>query len=243
MDWSGEYFLRKEYSQLIQYDVKLKRDSADINFSSLSPSSKIFIDNKLIDNIKNNSKLLKSGIHNLIVDIENEKSRLGMDFNIKPDKNYKVVLKKNKFFIRPFLYSVILPGIGQFSDGARAKGALIFVSTFTLATATILSSVNYSKKINNYNAERINYLNAMNEYDALADRDNMNILKNDADKALTWKRIFTGLFLGAYIYNIIDVLFYHSFKDVLVLEQFNLGIVKDNSENIGEVYLHTEFHF
>lgn len=53
--------------------------------------------------------------------------------------------------------------------------------------------------------------------EALANKDIMFSAKDEMDKALKTKKLAIGLLAGVYIYNILDVIVFHSVKDVLDL--------------------------
>ncbi|MGE5353476.1 MAG: PEGA domain-containing protein [Acidobacteriota bacterium] len=200
---------------LYKIDTKLKSIYSAVDLSALSQYRYIYLDGKKVDPLE--VRKITAGEHNIRAGMQ--EGEPGMDLNFESDNDalYNIYVKPKQFNFRRVLYSLVIPGAGQASDGAIIKGASIFTGSALLAAASIFTSNNYSGKTDLYNKQRLAYLSSQNEMEALANRDIMLSAKDEMDKALKMKKLSIGLLAGVYIYNILDVIVFHSVKDVLDL--------------------------
>lgn len=194
--------LHSRYSQL---KINSLRKEYDVNFDGASLSA----------DQRSKFGKIRSGQHYLIVNRELEKSNLELDFSTDPDTTYILLEKLNQFTTRPFRYSLIVPGLGQFLKGAKAEGIGIFAGFMGTGLATFLSIKNYSDKSDNFETQRLKYLSSRDEIEALKNKEIMVSTKKEMDNAGNVKQIAIGLFAGVYLYNLVDALLFHSREDYL----------------------------
>lgn len=240
-DYEGDIFIDRESAQLFDYSFNLKSIYSRLDISALPPESDIFIDNKLVN--KGNVVELLSGEHN-IETVRNGRV-VDKDFSVLSDTLYKVFLSKERFTFRPLFTSMFLPGIGQFSSGAKIKGIGIFAGTMGLAAASYIASSDYTQKADIYNKRRADYLAANDELAAILTKKAADEAENQKNKALNNKRLLLGLFAAAYLYNIADVLLFHSFRESLEIKKLSYGfeLYGNRQPGSGGVMFRTSYNF
>lgn len=219
----------KSSNLLRVFNIKLETNRSVIDFAAIPNTAGITIDNRSFDKEKETQCELSSGEHYL--SIKSEKI-MDMDVTLLPNTYYQALIRKNQFIAKPFLLSTVLPGLGQFSDGSELKGLIFFSTVVGLGVAAYTASNNYNTKVSNYNSARNNYLSAVSEIDALASKDLVVLAKDEMNVALKLKQIFLASFACSYLINIIDVLLYHSFKDIIALNKVNNKIILQNASSI-----------
>lgn len=236
--WESGVAARKEKSQLYTFNVKLESIYSELNFP---PGFKnIYVDNVPVDESK---YLIRAGEHLIITEPGSNKRKLYLDTELKAGESYNLSLREKQFFYTPVLYSALLPGTGQYSDGSKVKGILTFTAVSALTAAGVITSQNYSQKAEEYNLLRKEYLNAKDEVSAIGAKTMMNTAKENADKALLMKKVTIGLAACAYLYNIADALIFHSFKDILQIKKLEFGISYNPTYGSGNISLNTQLKF
>ena len=238
--WTMGYVLRKEYNRVITCTAELKSNYSTMFFNSLGEGAKVTMSGLEREFQEGDSLTMLAGTHSVSVHLPGRINNAELHFALLPNQNYKLSLRKNVYHPELVLYSILLPGSGQFADGAKAKGLGIFTGIFALGSAAYFFSDDYARKVDNYNSARIDYLAANDEITAIAAKDVINKLKNEADRSLQKKRLFTALFVGAYLYNILDVVVFHSLKEELELDALDIGFMYDPLRNEVKSFVRTD---
>jgi hypothetical protein len=106
--------------------------------------------------------------------------------------------------------SALVPGFGQFSSGATAKGVAIMAGFAAVLGATIYTHTRYMDRRSTYESELSNYAAARTEAEALARHNDVAAAHDNLKEAYnTRKMVFSGL-LALYALNVVDAYLFHS---------------------------------
>jgi len=243
-DFEGSIFINKEFSQLFNFNFKLQSIYGKLDFTTVPSNENISVDDKKINTKENGFIKIIGGMHNFEYENVLTKKNKNKDFNVEPDKKYKVVINKNQFYSDALIESIIIPGLGQMLDDSHLDGAVIFACTAGLGVAAVNSLRSYTNNENNYDIIRKQYLDADDELSAINTKQLLNAAQDKMNKSLTSTRILWGLFIGAYIYNIVDVILWHTHRDVLrLLPQDNFNLTGQIDPVHKGIYISSRLNF
>lgn len=215
-----DYITRDESFYVPQYShhrhdisVRLKSSFSTMDLSVFSDYDKISLDGKQLDPKDLDRLKIIAGEHYISAENTLQNKRLAFDFSIDGDAHYAAVTK-TKFQSTPLVLSLFVPGLGQTYEASYLKGIGIMGGFLGLAAAVYITADDYLQKKELYNLRMDKYLSSENEMDAMASKRLMLQAKDDMDKAALPKSLTVGLLAGVYIYNLIDVLLFHSAKDI-----------------------------
>ena len=107
--------------------------------------------------------------------------------------------------------SALVPGWGQYYDGATTKGLVFLLGSLATGAAALeFNHEYYTPRLNRYNNAREAYLNATTESDIVQYREDMNIKYSDLDKARNTRNILIAATAGFYTLNLLDAVLFHS---------------------------------
>ncbi|HEX2867431.1 MAG TPA: PEGA domain-containing protein [Ignavibacteriales bacterium] len=199
-------------------NIKLKSPLSSLDLSALGKYSNIVFEGKQINQKVPASIVIPAGEHFISAEDTKKNEKLALDFISEGEFHYTIITKK-KFQSTPLVLSIFVPGLGQAYDGSLIKGLSLMGGFLGLGAAAYLTADDFSQKKGLYNLRMDKYLASENETDALANKKLMMQTKDDMDKASGPKNLTLGLLAGAYIYNLIDVLLFHSVKDFADLKK------------------------
>jgi hypothetical protein len=237
-------YMRPNFSYLYNLNAKLQNAVATIDFKELAKYPSVYIDDKKVDANSVNLKII-SGIHILHIKGSDNAALFDEDFSPEGGSTYLPVVLYNQMDYQPILLSVVLPGLGQVSKSSYLEGACIMTAMAGAVAATIISSKNYEVKNNNYNSQRIRYISSTSQVTAVQNRAFMDAAKSDLDKALLPKQLSIGMLIGVYLYNIFDIVCFHSSRDILDFKNISHGTNVSGNFNFSpsDISISTRYNF
>jgi hypothetical protein len=216
--WENNIQFYKLNSHLHIINANLHSRYSQLKMGSLPIEYEINFDGKKLseNEVKSLSKI-RSGEHYISINRGLNKNVLESKFFVDPDTTYFLIEKINQFTVRPFLYSLVIPGLGQFSEGSKTKGAVLFSGFLAAGAAAFIFSKDYTDKSDLYETQRLRYFNSTSEMESLKNKEVMLAAKKDMDDAKSVKQVAIGIFAGVYLYNLLDALLFHSREDYLEL--------------------------
>ncbi len=207
-----EYFKKLDYKWgKLKFDNSVSKYNIKLNGSNLN-----FV----------NPDELKIEAGNHLLEFENftTKEKIKSEIFVNNNSTTNIEIKKNAFTFSGLLKSIIIPGWGQFSDDPKIKGVSILGSFLTAGAVTFIANNSYNEKQDEYKTIQTNYYNAVNELEVLKYKEEMKTSYNSLYDYKNFKNISTGILIGVYAYNLLDVLVFHSTKD-----KINVSYQKENS--------------
>lgn len=201
--------------------VRLTSAYGTFSMGDTSHGTSILIDGRQIKRSEMQQLKLPTGEHDISYECYSDGLRSNERFNIEPDRECVGTVIHNKFTFRPFLYSLLIPGLGQFLDNDRLGGAEFFSGALLSGMVFYACQSNYDSQSKNYTARRNEYLTANNEYEADYYRGLMQKAATDARNAQTYRNISLGVFMGVYTFNLVNALLFHSRTDYIKFIQMN----------------------
>ena len=190
-----------------KYDVNIPLQS---KFSSIqyNESYPLFLDD--IPSKKTGIFKIPVGEHNLSVKPDGFYKIISKDVEFNSDENYKIEISYGYFTPKYILYSMILPGLGQYSDNTEIKGIGFFAGTLISAILYSSSVSNYNEKANRFNKAMYNYQRANDETSAQQYKNILDSSLNQLNDATKKKNLMLGITLGIYGLNLLDAILFHT---------------------------------
>ena len=219
------------------YDITLKHSEYVINVKLVSKFGYILFPDKTLEvmidseyvGVENKIKV-GPGSREFMVFDKKDSSRVDQRYFVKANQEVTVILKKNQFTQKNLILSILLPGVGQLSEGAWREGlgfAVPFWTSFGL----------YLDQRNKYKSEYEIYQNRLINYSNLTEESELPQLENkvlESQKKLNdivdKQKLFGWISIGIYILNLADVVIFHSFFDHL---EFTPKPFKSYNNDIG----------
>lgn len=135
-----------------------------------------------------------------------------------------------KYGVNGLWRSVIVPGLGQFYKGSKAKGGIILGGTAALAIGIILTE-----------SQRSDYISKLAQ---TQNAEHMRTYKTKADNMATVRNICIGGVAALYVYNLIDAVVAPGAKRVIIKKNKfteRIAIAPIFSDKINGVYLAYKF--
>ncbi len=202
-------------------DADLISSYGSISLVDSVRNSTVYIDGKLVKSEDLSKYSLLTGEHELAYKCNQDNVSSENNFEVKPDKNYVFLVNHRTMTLRPFLFSYIVPGLGQFQNGHKLSGVEIFGGTLISGVLFYLTQTKYDLNRRDYNNNRTSYLDARNEYEASFYKDLMARSESLVNKSQVYRNISIGLLAVVYVYNLFDALLNHSIKDEIKILEVN----------------------
>ena len=183
------------------------------NFSFLSfdydINSGIFKVNGSVIDPKSPTKV-EIGKNSFGIESEEIKNAYVKNMNIIPNHNYNIKIRKKATNYMNVVYSALIPGLGQYNNDAQLKGAGIF-SGFLLSVAGYLYSDNEfrNKKDELADAMRV-YKMTYDPNIIVAKRLKAEEIISEGNSANTFRNISLISAAVIYLYNLVDVILFHT---------------------------------
>ena len=171
--------------------------------------------------INNDSKKIKLniGFHKVSISGSNLHKNFSEEFELEPYQLKEIKFNYGFKNYNPLLYSIFLPGLGQLVDGSYIKGTSIFISNFALAGLTILSTKQYNKDLDNHKSALAEYqkLGSNNEFKIIELSKKVDETYSTAIDAQKKMNLTIGIFIVAYLYNLVDAYLFHSIDGEFII--------------------------
>jgi|GEM_PF-5924428 len=220
------YPITPRYFYLFQ---KLASLTSMLTVEPVLQSINITVDGKPLNKDSLENKIITKGIHEIEFSGSPLKRKFSREVEFNPDYTYRVELKSKS--TDPVLYSAVIPGSGQLYNGSYIKGTTIMAGAVVSGILAISSISNYNDKVISANYATKAYINSATESQASFYHKLVNSTRADANKALTYKRIAIGAFIGIYFFNLIDALLFESNNYVKIYSELN-NISTDPGEHM-----------
>lgn len=184
-------------------------------------SDKIKIDSREYVNHNSLNFKLPVGYHNFEAFPPDFHRPVKNELFIQSEKNYSLNFEYNYFTLEYFSKSLIIPGLGQFLDGSKIKGASFLAASIISSALLWKSYINYHDKAEDVKNLRNLYLVANNEADALKYRTLLKSSDTELTNLKNTKNLLLGTFIGIYISNLMDTFIFHTNGGSFTLEKRN----------------------
>lgn len=219
-DYSVIYRVTPRYFYLFP---KMKSLTSLLSVNEPAAGLKIRLDGKELNRDSLESRVITKGEHEIEFSGSGLKRNFSKELNLDPEYSYRVELKKS---FDPVYYSAVIPGTGQLRNGSYIKGVSIFTAALASGIFALSSISNYNDKVEAANYASRAYNTSASELQAAYYRELVKTRYADADKALTYKRIAIGTFIGIYVFNLLDMLLFESNDDIRVYSE----LIKVNTD-------------
>ncbi len=199
--------------------INLHSIYSSLSFNNFSNDLKLYIDGVLLDSTKFANYKLLIGSHRIqLIDAKYD-CEISKNINMEPDNHYEIYLDRNKFSLRPLIYSAIIPGLGQISNQYYQKGTLILLSTIASGCLTAWSINNHHRKTDEYNSFQDKYRLAKTEADASYYHSMTQNAYDKVNTASKLKSLAIGTMIGVYLYNLLDAVLFSGRLDLIRYEK------------------------
>lgn len=197
------------HSRWYHYDFQLESTTGEITLIR-SDNEHFSIDNSSDIPEYNSPFMIGVGEHKISVSSKDYHKVFNETITVNPNESFIIKFKYNEKTLLPLFTSIIVPGLGQCVDNDLFKGGLIMAGNFIFGGLTVLSFNNYKNDLNSYNEKIAIYRNEANEFLIEKAKSEMNAAYDKANTSLKIRNLALGVFVIAYLYNLIDAYFNHS---------------------------------
>ena len=197
------------HSRWYHYDFQLESTTGEITLIR-SDNEHFSIDNSSDIPKYNSPFMIGVGEHKISVSSKDYHKVFNETITVNPNESFIIKFKYNEKTLLPLFTSIIVPGLGQCVDNDLFKGGLIMAGNFIFGGLTVLSFNNYKNDLNSYNEKIEIYRNEANEFLIEKAKSEMNAAYDKANTSLKIRNLALGVFVIAYLYNLIDAYFNHS---------------------------------
>ena len=199
--WEDNLALREGQTKEIK--AELEKLQGLMQFTSFSKGTLVSINEKTF-------RLNKKEIRMPVGEYSIEISKPGyisknLDLIINPDEKTKLNASLDKKTISAALIrSFILPGWGQYYQEKPVFTWLYPIAILGSGTGALIYSFNYTKKVDDYNSIRDQYLNAVDENDIEHLRKQMDDSYSEANSVQNIRNIFIISTVTLWLWNVLD---------------------------------------
>lgn len=197
------------HSRWYHYDFQLESTTGEITLIR-SDNEHFSIDNSSDIPKYNSPFMIGVGEHKISVSSKDYHKVFNETITVNPNESFIIKFKYHEKTLLPLFTSIIVPGLGQCVDNDLFKGGLIMAGNFIFGGLTVLSFNNYKNDLNSYNEKIAIYRNEANEFLIEKAKSEMNAAYDKANTSLKIRNLALGVFVIAYLYNLIDAYFNHS---------------------------------
>lgn len=216
----------------VQYKFKavMKYMYGYVTLANNLDGSEIIIDDKKVDapDLKN----YKLVVGNHKVEVNNPSFNVPIEEEVLVGSETRTSLKieSGSFSFKPFLKSLLVPGLGQYQDNSKVKGITIFSGALLSGLLWLNSDLSTNNKIKEYNNAITEYYKPAPTQMLVKAHNKLASAYDAAKKANTMKNIAMSTFIAVYAYNLLDALIFHSTANSIIVTQEK---PEGNSFNIG----------
>ncbi|MBX2991004.1 MAG: PEGA domain-containing protein [Bacteroidetes bacterium] len=203
-----------EQSVVIQQDkeaniaVQLLRRQGSLTVHVTPSNADVFVDGKNIGKGSIENYELEAGRY--LISVEEGGHKLQHNIFVPPGSRVEVQATVNQYSLAAFRTSLLAPGLGQFMDGAAAKG-IAMMGAFAGSTSFLIASLSdYSTKQENYTLLRQAYRSANTEADALAAGTKALAAHQDMESSFKKRRTAIVLIGVVYAAIVLDAYLHHT---------------------------------
>ncbi len=198
------------HSNFYEYKAKLKYKFGTLTFKNNSVKETFQIDDNSTVYLPSDVIRLPVGKHLIKVASKKFHKKFDDSFYILPKDKLSVKFNYGIKNYNPFLYSAILPGLGQIKDNSPQKGYIIMATNILLGAVAIHFASDYNSKLKEYKNSIDIYNQEFDITSVIKDKRIMIDNYNKAKTALKLKNYSLGAFLISYLYNLADAYLNHS---------------------------------
>jgi len=176
-------------------------------------SLKVRIDCSDVD-IENKVKVEYGKRQFAVFDIK-DSSVVNEKYYVRGNHDLTVSVKKNQFSIRNLLLSVVVPGLGQISDGSYLEGLGFFIPLVTSVGIYIDATASYNDQFENYKKLSEDYSRSSTELQLQGTKLKVIEAQNELNNIANREKIFGWISAGIFVLNLVDTALFHTFEDRL----------------------------
>lgn len=203
-----------EQSVVIQQDkeaniaVQLLSRQGSLTIHVTPSNADVFVDGKNIGKGSIENYKLEAGRY--LISVEEGGHKLQHNIFVPPGSRVEVQATVNQYSLAAFRTSLLAPGLGQFMDGAAAKG-IAMMAAFAGSTSFLITAFgDYSTKQENYTLLRQAYRSANTEADALAAGAKALAAHQDMESSFKKRRTAIVLIGVVYAAIVLDAYLHHT---------------------------------
>ncbi len=132
---------------------------------------------------------------------------------LMPEFDYALKAKLGYFSLKPLVYSLVIPGLGQLSDNAYIEAAGFFFGTVGAALFYSSATRAYTNRHTEYDNVLKVYANASTESEAVALHRQADQIYSQLDHDKKVQHASVAVFIGVYLGNLLDVALLHLHDD------------------------------
>ncbi|HTY38954.1 MAG TPA: PEGA domain-containing protein [Bacteroidota bacterium] len=193
----------------------LTRNQASVSVIVSPRNSSVTMDDSCLGTGSVFDAFASTGNHRFVVKNDSIGRALELVTSFQIPQRYFLRSEFNAFRPTRIIPMIFLPGVVQLVDRDYLKGSLMFVGTFALGYLAIRAHLDYSDRLDKYDAAISTYVTAQSELQADVRHQQVVDRKSDLDQYYARRAVFTALFAGAYACTLIDALLHHFTGDVL----------------------------
>lgn len=218
---------------LYNYKAVMKYLYGYVSLKPGAENSEIYFNNKRIDPTELNNYRMTAGEYDLEIRNEKFNKPITEKILIKSDSRNDMKIEHGYFTFWPLLQSLLVPGLGQYRDNAKPEGISIFSGIAVLGGVWALADRNYMTKITDYYGAQYKYSKVYSDEGIESARDELSKAYNTAITARRLKVISITALAAAYVYNLVDVLLFHSEGQKVTFTSHSDTMGSEASFNLG----------
>lgn len=195
--------------------VRLERADPTISVVVDPPNSAVILDGKRVAQGAVFGHVTEFGDHHLVVVNDSLGRRADMKLSFTEAQRYFFSARLGSVREGRVAGAFLLPGSVHLLDGEYMTGSLMLVGTIALGYFAFSELSDYGSCRDRYDRAMAEYLVAPTDAQATRLHQDVADAKSELDRAYTRKIVALSLFVGGYVYSVIDGLLHHALGDVV----------------------------
>ncbi len=207
-------------------DAQLSARFGTFTLDSYANDMAVSIDGTQYDGAALHEQMLPAGNHDIVIHRPGSTDSIAQSIFLSIGEQSRWGVHFGRFTMKHCFQSMLLPGLGQMTDGALLKG-VVMMAAFAASTAfAVLESNDYTAKVDDFNNAYNNYRRLTNEDAAKQARD--ALIDKHSSLNTSFKLRSAGIIAASsiYIFSVVDALLFHTRENVLEpLSSEELGLI------------------
>jgi hypothetical protein len=195
--------------------IRLERENPTISVLVEGSNTEVLLDGKRIAKGSIFDHMIVPGDHHLVVSDDSSGRSADIKVRFRDPQRYFFSAQLGTVRKERVFGAFLFPGSTHILDGEYVTGSLMLVGSVALGYAAFNEASDYSNYRGRYDLACRNYYQASTDAEATRLHQVVADSKSELDRAYTRKLVAFSLFIGGYLYSVIDGLLHHSIGDVL----------------------------
>jgi hypothetical protein len=193
----------------------LRRISPSLSVFVDPPGSEVILDGQRISAGSVVDYMTTIGVHQLVVRNDSMGRSTEAVAPFKNPERYFYRAKLGTVIVPRIPAAFLVPGSVQMTDGEYVEGAAMLVGNIALGYFAFHTQQEYTDRVSQYDQAVASYGSAGSDAEATRRHDEVQMRKDDMDKYYALRTATFAVFVGGYLYTVIDALLHHLVGDVV----------------------------